>query len=91
MRTRGVQQCEQFAWARPVQEYYVLDVDQVLHVDRAQVNVLVSKEDPTRQFLLGADICIPRRHIFASSTAREVGQTGELHLSLEYATGMGWF
>jgi hypothetical protein len=91
VRAKGVQQCENFAWARPVHEYYVIDVDRVLHVGDSHITVLVSCDDPTRRFLHGADVTIPRDHVYASSTACEVGQTGELHLSLEFVIGMGWF
>lgn len=92
MRARGTGACGAFA-ERPaaVPEWYVLDVDMIVHIGDDDVHVLVNRDDPTRRFMHGADVRIPREGVLPTSTACSLGEGGELHLTLGLAKAMGWF
>ena len=92
MRVRGVQATQTLV-DRPamVDEWYVLEVDDVLAVTDEHMVVLVNADDATRRFMHGADVRIPLEAVRDSSSALGVGERGELHLGLEFVRSMGWF
>jgi len=74
-----------------VDEYYVLDVDEVIYETEKALKVVLEPEDPTNAYLTEEELWIPKSQILDSSEVMELGDAGSLHVTMWLAKEKGWF
>lgn len=71
--------------------YYCVEIAEVMRESDDAIHVRIDSDDVTLAYEKTSEIWIPKSQIVDSSTVTEVGDEGELHVTMWLAQERGWF